>query len=60
VPGYFGCRVREFLGSGDLEQVLKELRKIPSRKAINPLIADDPLSRSLSVKALRMLGDKKV
>jgi HEAT repeat protein len=32
-------RVRELLGSGDLEQVLSELRKIPPRKAINPLIS---------------------
>lgn len=32
-------RVRELLGSGDLEQVLRELKKIPQRKAINSLIS---------------------
>ena len=121
-------RVRELLGSGDPEQVIRELGKIPPRKAISPLISvfydsdpdhprlaeeyvrillsyiredgnfleyeplrrgalwgigrlarvypemlieldaaryirpylesDDPLSRSLSARALRMLGDK--
>ena len=32
-------RVRELLRSGDLEQVLRELKKIPQRKAINSLIS---------------------
>ena len=50
-------RVREFLGSGDFEQVLIELRKIPSRKAINPLISvfcdTDP---ELRLKAISAFG----
>jgi hypothetical protein len=32
-------RIRELLVSSDLKQVLSELRKIPPRKAINPLIS---------------------
>jgi len=32
-------RVRELLGSGDPEQVIRELGKIPPRKAISPLIS---------------------
>ncbi|MDL1959317.1 MAG: HEAT repeat domain-containing protein [Deltaproteobacteria bacterium] len=50
-------RVRELLGSGDLEQVLRELRKIPPRKAINPLISvfydSDP---ELRLKAISAFG----
>ena len=38
-PRILRRRVRELLGSGDLEQVLSELRKISPRKAINPLIS---------------------
>jgi hypothetical protein len=50
-------RVRELLGSGDLEQVLRELRKISPRKTINPLISvfydsDSELKR----KAIKAFG----
>ena len=38
-PRILRRRVRELLGSGDLEQVLSELRKISPRKAINPLVS---------------------
>ena len=38
-PRILRRRVRELLGSGDLERVLSELRKISPRKAINPLIS---------------------
>ncbi len=38
-PRILRRRVRELLGSGDLEQVLSELKKISPRKAINPLIS---------------------
>ena len=38
-PRILRHRVRELLGSGDLEQVLRELKKIPPRKAINSLIS---------------------
>ncbi|MBW1670503.1 MAG: HEAT repeat domain-containing protein [Deltaproteobacteria bacterium] len=38
-PRILRHRVRELLGSGDLEQVLMELKKIPQRKAINSLIS---------------------
>ena len=48
-------RVRELLGSGDLEQVLRELKKIPPRKAINSLISvfydSDPELRSKAISA---------
>jgi hypothetical protein len=48
-------KVRKLLGSGDLEQVLRELRKIPQRKAINPLISvfydSDPELRSKAISA---------
>jgi hypothetical protein len=50
-------RVRELLGSGDPEQVIRELGKIPPRKAINPLISvfydSDPELRS---KAINVFG----
>jgi len=50
-------RVRELLGSGDLEQVIREIGKIPSRKAISPLISvfydSDPELRS---KAISVFG----
>ena len=50
-------RVRELLGSGDSEQVLRELRKISPRKTINPLISvfydsDSELKR----KAIKAFG----
>jgi len=48
-------RVRELLGSRDLEQVLKELRKIHPSKAVNPLISvfydSDPELRSKAISA---------
>lgn len=44
-PRILRHRVREFLGSGNLEQVLRELKKIPQRKAINSLIEYEPLRR---------------
>jgi HEAT repeat protein len=56
-PRILRRRVRELLGSGDLEQVLSELRKIPPRKAINPLISvfydSDP---ELKQKAINAFG----
>ncbi|MBW1671321.1 MAG: hypothetical protein JRJ43_07940 [Deltaproteobacteria bacterium] len=38
-PRILRHKVRELLGSGNLEQVLRELKKIPQRKAINSLIS---------------------
>jgi len=38
-PRILRCMVHELLSSGDWEQVLVELRKIPPRKAINSLIS---------------------
>ena len=38
-PRILRCRVRELLGSGDPEQVIREIGKIPPRKAISPLIS---------------------
>jgi len=56
-PRVLRQRVHELLGSEDLEQVLKELRKIPLRKAINPLISafydSDP---NLRLKAISAFG----
>ena len=50
-------RIRELLCSGNLEQVLSELRKISPRKAINPLISvfcdTDP---ELRLKAISAFG----
>ena len=54
-PRILRRRVRELLSSGDLEQVLMELRKISPRKAINPLISvfydSDPELRSKAISA---------
>jgi len=54
-PRILRHRVHELLGSGDWEQVLTELRKIPPRKAINPLISvfcdTDPELRSKAISA---------
>ncbi|NOR04863.1 MAG: HEAT repeat domain-containing protein [Deltaproteobacteria bacterium] len=58
-PRILRRRVHELLGSGDLEQVLSELRKIPPRKAINPLISvfydSDPELRSKAISAFGQL-----
>jgi HEAT repeat protein len=54
-PRILRRRVRELLNSGDLEQVLGELRKISTRKAINPLISvfydSDPELRQKAINA---------
>ncbi|MFO8241520.1 MAG: HEAT repeat domain-containing protein [Dissulfuribacterales bacterium] len=58
-PRVLRRRVRELLGSGDLEQVVNEMRKISPRKAINPLISafydSDPEIRLKAVKAFGQL-----
>jgi HEAT repeat protein len=54
-PRILRRRVHKLLGSGDFEQVLMELRKIPPRKAISPLISvfydSDPELRSKATSA---------
>jgi hypothetical protein len=56
-PRILRRRVRELLGSEDFEQVLRELKKIPPRKAINSLISvfydSDP---ELRLKAISAFG----
>jgi hypothetical protein len=57
LPRILRHKVLELLGSGDLEQVLRELKKIPQRKAINSLISafydGDP---ELKLKAISAFG----
>ena len=54
-PRILRRKVRELLGSGNFEQVLMELRKIPPCKAISPLISvfydSDPELRSKAISA---------
>jgi hypothetical protein len=56
-PRVLRRRVRELLGSGDLEQILHEMRKFSPRKAINPLISafyhSDP---EIRLKAVKVFG----
>jgi len=56
-PRILRRRVRELLGSGDLEQVVSEMRKISPRKAINPLISAFYDSDSeIRLKAVKAFG----
>ena len=61
-PRILRRKVHKLLGSGDFEQVLMELRKIPPRKAISPLISafydSDTELRSKAISAFgRVVAD---